>query len=117
MRTLTLSLLFASFSLLASAQINSQWAEYKTSSDRAAAQTKEMKTKLNLNDSQVQKAYDINLKIADKFDILSQNFKTNNLEHQIAMNKLGSERDSLMEDILNRNQFLLYMDKRRIVAK
>ena len=111
MKLITLSLLFAAYAGMANAQIT-EWPKYKSPNDRAKAQTTEMRKNLHLSDSQILKAYDINLKIDKRYDIMDKNVQISSLDRQLSLNKLGSDRDALMECILNDEQYLLYMKKR-----
>ncbi len=105
MKTLILSLLLLSFSGMANAQAGA-WATYVPPVERAKTQTEQLKKELQLNDSQAKKVYTINLKINQKYDEVNSGGHT---DYQYAINKIGNERDALMEDVLNGKQYLKYI--------
>ena len=101
MKTLTLSLLL----LIGTTTVNvqtGQWAKYTPPKDRAVLQTEQLKKELHLSDSQAKKVFDINLKIDQKYD---QAMAGGNYE----LNKIGNERDAMMEDVLSGKQFIKYI--------
>ena len=101
MKTLTLSLLLLIGTTTVNAQTG-QWAKYTPPKDRAVLQTEQLKKELHLSDSQAKKVFDINLKIDQKYD---QAMAGGNYE----LNKIGNERDAMMEDVLSGKQFIKYI--------
>ena len=108
MKTLILSLAILACASTLNAQTEA-WAKYTPPKDRAALQTEQLKKALQLNDSQAKKVFEINLKIDQKYD---QAIAGGNDGYQRSLNKLGSERDAMMEDVLSGKQYMKYVKMR-----
>ena len=111
MKTLTLILLFSAITGLVTAQGNA-WPKYRTSVERATDQTQKMRKNLSLTESQAKMAYNVNLDIDNQYDAADQNIQESNIAHRKSINKIGSERDTMMEDILTRKQYFRYLKDR-----
>ena len=71
-----------------------------------------MRKNLSLTESQAKMAYNVNLDIDNQYDAADQNIQESNIAHRKSINKIGSERDTMMEDILTRKQYFRYLKDR-----
>ncbi len=116
MKTLILTLLiFSAFSTISNAQ-TSKCTQCVSNLNVFTGSAKDLTSKLTrdlrLDNSQVARVFVLNLKFDTKYESIQQGVKSTDDEYQIAMTQLGNDRDMMMENILDRKQFLLYRENR-----
>lgn len=107
MKTIILTFALASFIGMSSAQTN-QWPKWQTPDNIAKSQTEKLTKSLRLSSVQSEKVYAINLEIDQKYDLTEQGVKGTDRDYQRCMNRLGDQRDSMMECVLNSKQYFHY---------
>lgn len=82
-----------------------------TSEEIAKTQTDNMKQYLNLSEDQYEKAYYLNLKVADKIHVVMDNSEWNNDRKLIFIEGNLKDRRNAMSSILTEEQFKLFDEK------
>ena len=108
MKTFILTLALAATISLANAQTET-WPKYKAPEERAKIQTENLNKQLHLSETQAKKVFDIYVQINKKYE---KTVSISSNEYQSTLNKIGNERDAMMEDVLNCKQFVKYQKMR-----